>query len=201
MANDTVDQRQLYAEDDDNFASGLIDTTLLQQLQDHFCRANHMYLSCLGREEGVITKAYGTKEELAYIHGLVDKTDYMRLVRRMGSDTVESMQELQVDDSFVKLCGVSTRIEGKTEVIWIAIAILEEKLGEGDELPPYVMRTTEDRFYRSVEFLEMLSKQLFAVKFSELIAQEAMRKSVESEEAIEKELHRSEAMTEVVRML
>ena len=42
MANDTVDQRQLYAEDDDNFASGLIDTTLLQQLQDHFCRANHM---------------------------------------------------------------------------------------------------------------------------------------------------------------
>ena len=201
MANDTVDQRQSYTEDDDNFASGLIDTTLLQQLQDHFCRANHMYLSCLGREEGVITKAYGTKEELAYIHGLVDKTDYMRLVRRMGSDTVESMQELQVDDSFVKLCGVSTRIEGKTEVIWIAIAILEEKLGEGDELPPYVMRTTEDRFYRSVEFLEMLSKQLFAVKFSELIAQEAMRKSVESEEAIEKELHRSEAMTEVVRML
>ena len=37
MANDTVDQRQSYTEDDDNFASGLIDTNLLQQLQGFIC--------------------------------------------------------------------------------------------------------------------------------------------------------------------
>ena len=49
MANDTVDQRQLYAEDDDNFASGLIDTTLLQQLQDHFCQSHVAFLSGKGR--------------------------------------------------------------------------------------------------------------------------------------------------------
>ena len=43
------------------YDNGLIDSAMLQQLQDQFCRANNLYLVCLGREEGVITKAYGSR--------------------------------------------------------------------------------------------------------------------------------------------
>lgn len=201
MASVNVEQAYGYTPDEDNFGSRLIDPQLLQQLQDHFCRANDMYLVCLSKEAGAITKAYGSSKELAYIHSLVDAAEYMQLARRMGKDTVESMLEQSVNAHHVKMCGVATRLEGKTEVIWIVIAILSEKIDGQDEVPEYVMKTTEERFYHSVEFLEMLSKQLLGVKLSELIAQEAMLRSEDSEKAIEKELHRSEAMTEVVRLL
>lgn len=173
----------------------------MQRLQDFFCRASDIYLICLDHEKEVVTEPYGSKEEQAYIRRLVDEIDFQQLVQRTGVDSVENIQERKLDERFVKLCGIATRIEGRAAVIWVAFAILEEQVGEADAVPEYMMRTTENRFYRSVEFLEMLSRQLLAVKVSELIAQEAMHKSVASEAAIERELHRSEAMTAVVRAL
>ena len=186
---------------EDNFDNGLIDPQMLQQLQDQFCRANDLYVVCLGRKEGVITKAYGTKEELSYIHTLVDKRTYMNLVSRMENDTVESMVEQQLDEDYIKMCAISTKIEGKTQVVWVVIGFLAERMTSKDEILEGLMTTTEEHFYASVEFLSVLSRQLFEVKINQLIAQTAMKKSIESENAMEEQLHRSHAMTEVLRML
>ena len=41
---------------------GLLDATLMQNLQDRFCDANNVYLVCLSRSRGVGTKAYCSKE-------------------------------------------------------------------------------------------------------------------------------------------
>lgn len=41
---------------------GLLDASLMQNLQNRFCEANNVYLVCLSRERGVVTKAYGEKE-------------------------------------------------------------------------------------------------------------------------------------------
>ena len=51
----------------------------MQNLQDRFCDANNVYLVCLSRTRGVVTKAYGSKEELAYIHGLTGVERHMTL--------------------------------------------------------------------------------------------------------------------------
>ena len=185
----------------DSLDCNLIDPELIQQLQDNFCRACDLYIVCMGKKEGVITRAYGSREELSFLHELVGNSDYLKLVRLLNVDTVESMIEHNVGVDYVKMCGVSTRLEGKTEIIWIIIGFLEEKKPDDVVLPEYIHTTTEDRFYRSVEFLESLSRQLFITKLDEYIAQEAMLKSVESEAAIERELHRSESMTAVVRNL
>ena len=48
--------------------SGLLDASLMQSLQDRFCDANHLYLECLSKKSGVITKAYGSREELRYLY-------------------------------------------------------------------------------------------------------------------------------------
>ena len=72
---------------------------------------------------------------------------------------------------------------------------------EGGDVPSYVMRTTPERYDKSLEFLETLSKQMFAVKMEELMAQEAVLKSRESETQMEAELHRNEVMTSIVKML
>lgn len=59
--------------------------------------------------------------------------------------------------------------------------------------------TTEEQFYASVEFLSMLSGQLFESRRNQMIAQKAVEKSSVSELAMEYQLHRSRAMTEICR--
>lgn len=185
----------------DNFDSGLVDPILLQKLQDYFCKSNDVYLVCVGKEEGVITKTYGEKEEIEYIHGIVTKEQYMSLLKKMRVSSIENIIEEPLEQDFIKMCGVSTRIEGKTQIAWVVIGVLEDKVPQNHDLPDNIQFTSEERFYRSLEFLEVLSKQMFGVKLSEIIAQEAMQKSVESEKLLKDQLYRSEAMTAVVKFL
>lgn len=183
------------------YDNGLIDSAMLQQLQDQFCHANNLYLVCLGREEGVITKAYGSRAELSFLHSLVDKQAYMNLIMRAEHDWVETMLEQQVSQACIKMCSIATRIEKKVEVIWVVIGLLRDAMPEGIELPEYMMTTTEKGFYASAEFLASLSTQLFEVKINQMIAQDAMKKSLDSELAIKQQLDRTQAMAEVIGML
>lgn len=201
MANSGSQSAKEYQQGIAKYDNGLIDSAMLQQLQDQFCRANNLYLVCLGREEGVITKAYGSREELSFLHLLVDKQAYMSLIMRAEHDWIETMLEQQVGQACIKMCSIATRLEEKVEVIWVVIGILRDAVPEGVELPEYMMTTTEKSFYASTEFLASLSAQLFEVKINQLIAQDAMKKSLESENEMKHQLHRSQAMTEVVRML
>ena len=50
------------------FGAELLDGRVLQGLQDRFCACNNLYCVCLSQMQGVVTKAYGSKEELNYIH-------------------------------------------------------------------------------------------------------------------------------------
>lgn len=177
---------------------GLLDAALMQSLQDRFCDANNMYLVCLSKKRGVITKAYGSKEELEFIHGLVDMDMHVSLLNKLLDNGIESVIEEDCGMDMVKMCGVSIKISGETAATWIVIGIMEQS---NLAVPDCVMRTTPERYYKSLEFLETLSKQMFAVKMDELLAQEAFLKSRESEVQMEAELHRNEVMTSIVKML
>ena len=177
---------------------GLLDAALMQELQDHFCDANNLYLACLSVKYGVVTKAYGSREELSYIHSKVNMDMHVALLNRLMNSNIESVVEMNCQQTLTKMCGVAIRINGEIEAIWIAIGIME---GVDEEIPVYMQCTTPDRFYKSIEFLETLSKQLFAVKLEEKMAQEAFMASRASENKMEVELHRSEVMTSIVKML
>lgn len=181
-----------------NTDQGLLDASLMQSLQDRFCDANNVYLVCLSKKRGVVTKAYGSKEELGYIHSIVNMDMHVSLMNKLLDNGIESVLEEDCGTDLVKMCGVSIKVGGETAATWIVIGVME---GEGAEVPECVMRTTPERFYKSLEFLETLSKQMFAVKMEELLAQEAFIKSRESEAQMEAELHRNEVMTAIVKML
>lgn len=177
---------------------GLLDASLMQSLQDRFCDANNVYLVCLSKKRGVVTKAYGSKEELGYIHGIVNMDMHVSLMNKLLDNGIESVLEEDCGTDLVKLCGVSIKVGGETAATWIVIGVME---GDDADVPECVMRTTPERYYKSLEFLETLSKQMFAVKMEELLAQEAFLKSRESEAQMEAELHRNEVMTAIVKML
>ncbi|MCI5873866.1 MAG: EAL domain-containing protein [Clostridiales bacterium] len=177
---------------------GLLDASLMQSLQDRFCDANNVYLVCLSKKRGVVTKAYGSKEELGYIHGIVNMDMHVSLMNKLLDNGIESVLEEDCGTDLVKMCGVSIKVGGETAATWIVIGVMENN---DADVPECVMRTTPERYYKSLEFLETLSKQMFAVKMEELLAQEAFLKSRESEAQMEAELHRNEVMTAIVKML
>ncbi len=176
---------------------GLLDTGLLQELQDHFCDANNLYLACLSKKHGVITKAYGSREELQYIHSKVDMDMHVQLLNHILNSNIESVVEMNCNQNITRMCGVAVRVHGEIVAIWIVIGIMEGAEG----VPEYMQCTTLDRFYKSIEFLETLSKQLFTVKREEQLAQEAFMVSRASESKMEAQLRRNEVMTSVVKML
>lgn len=177
---------------------GLLDASLMQILQDRFCEANNVYLVCLSKKQGVVTKAFGSREELEFIHSRIDMDKHIALLGRLMDSNIESVVEEDCGADYLKMCGVAIRVSGETEAIWIVVGVLEQ---EGVELPDCVLKTTPERYYKSIEFLETLSKQMFAVKMEELMAQEAFIKSRETAAQMEAELHRNETMTAIVKML
>lgn len=179
----------------------LVDPKTLQKLQDYFCRSNYIYLACVGKQSGVITKAYGSKAEREFIHSMVDKDIYMSLMRKLQSSSVESVIEEPMEFDFIKMVGVTTRIEDIGQVSWVAIGVIEDYLPEGFDLPEGILSTTEERFYHAIEFIEVLTNQFIETKLDEQTAKSVVKDIDEIEKAAESKLQRSETMTELVRLL
>lgn len=78
---------------DDNldYAEELLDARLMQNLQDYFCAATNLYCVCLSRSQGVVTKAYGSREELNYIHGKIGMARHVVLLNRLLSTELEDV--------------------------------------------------------------------------------------------------------------
>ena len=90
-----------------NNNEGLIEPELLQKLQDFFCQPNAVYLACIDKEEGVITKAYGRVEDKKFIFDLINKDTYMSLLRKLNDSDIESIVEEPLELDYLKMSGVS----------------------------------------------------------------------------------------------
>ena len=100
-----------------NDDTNLIDISMLQQLQDQFCCADHLYLMCVDKNKGVVTKPFGTEEQVGFLRTQVDKHAYMELVDQMQHDRMETVVERETAQDFMKLCAVSTKVEDQLQVV------------------------------------------------------------------------------------
>ena len=128
---------------------GLADPKTMQDLQDHFCEAHNLYLACLSKKHGVITKAYGSKEELAYIHSRVDMDMHVTLLNNLIENEQKSVVEMECNEPFTKMCGIAIRADGDIVAIWIAIGVLERT---SEDIPSYMKCTTEEQFENQLHF-------------------------------------------------
>ena len=179
----------------------LIDTELLGKLQNQFCSAHDIYLACVDRDRNVLTSHYGSEEEQSFINDYCSSDVGERLFNAVSMSQVETIVEIDMPDPFIKQCAIINRINGSIALVWTVTAIIEEKIPEGVEVPDCVCRTSEDHFYRAMAFLESLTRQMFVLKEQELQKQEAMEQALAAESLYKEQLHRSEAMASVVRMM
>lgn len=184
-----------------DFGLELLDGRLLQGLQDNFCATSNLYCVCLSQTQGVVTKAYGSRAELNYIHGKIGMNRHVLLLNKILQTVIEDVVEEPLEEDYLKMSGVSIRVSGKIAAIWIVIGVIKEDGICGDDVPDCVKTTTREQYYNAIRFLTYLSKQYFASKLDELLAQEAFAKSRSSQEQIRAELKRNEVMTSIVQML
>ena len=176
---------------------------LFQKIQDYFCRANGVYLSCLNREDGVITKAYGTENEKVFLHSIAGESRYMNLLSRLEDCAVESVIEEPLDVEYAKLYGVSVSVDGEQKLMWAALALIDEKIPDAvrEKLPQGTLTTTEQGVSFALEFLELLTRQLLITMKNESLANEALEKIKKSDEEIKLQCHMLEALNSVIKLL
>ena len=182
-------------------SKSLIDMELLEKLQLHFCKANDVYLSCIDRERNEITACYRSPEERDFFNQFISHEVGERMLANAQMSQVEALIEEELAVPYVKFCAVINRINDSIALIWFVTAVIDEKIRPEDEVPSYVLRTSEDQFYRSVAFLETLSRQIFKLKQHELNAKEAMEQAILAEGKYKSQLLRSEAMARVVHLI
>jgi diguanylate cyclase (GGDEF)-like protein len=181
--------------------AALIDESVLKRFQNHFSEASCTYLFCAGPDGRFLTEGYGSEEVRRFFRENIGEEAYGALLDRARGSIVENVIEQDAGPEYIRLSAVITRVGGQTQVIWVVVAVLTDYLVEGVALPAGIAVTTEERFCRSMKFLEYVSRSLFVIKMDEQIAQEAMQRSVKSEADIQEQLARSETMTRIVSML
>ena len=186
---------------DDKVSAMVVESGMITMLQERFCPANNVYCVCLNNNSGVLTQAYGTRAELDYLHGKIGMDRHISLMRKAIINDVEDVVEEDTGEEFLKMCALSIRVGKHIAATWIVLAVIEDDGVHVDEVPDCVKRTTTERFYASISFLEYLSKQYLAVKMEELIAQEAIHRNREANDTIRKELKKNGAMTRIAGML
>lgn len=179
----------------------LLDASVIQGMQDRFCASNNVYCVCLSQKQGVVTRSFGSKEELDYIHNKIGMARHVVLLNRVLETEIEDVVEEVLEESYLKMCGIAIRVGGKIAAIWIVIGVIQEALTEDVELPASVRTTTQDQYYHSMDFLTYLSKLYFATKLNELLAQEAFAESRDAQEKTQAELKRNEVLNSIVQML
>ncbi len=181
--------------------TNLIEPRLLQKLQDCFCKANGVYLACIDKREGVITKAYGFRWEKEFIYSIINQDTYMSLLSKMENCEVENVIEEDMEADYVKMAGISVMHGDSDHLIWIVTAFISEKLPEDFRMPEDMITTSEEKFYASIEFLEALTRQLVEVRLDANDAERLMLSTQKSEDLLTQQLHRMEALNEIVTLL
>lgn len=182
-------------------STNLIDKELLGKLQKHFRKANDVYLTCMDRDGNMITINQASEEEIQYIRQFVSYADIKRVLGTARMSQVETIVEEALEKPYIKLCGVVNRVQDSITLIWVVIAIIDELVPEGVEIPDCVARTTDNRFYRSIAFLETLSRHVLMIKEQELEAKAILEQAMETDGKLKEQLRRSEAMATVVRQI
>lgn len=182
-------------------SKSLIDMELLEKLQLHFSKANNVYLACLDRDGNELLSGVLDAAEKAFFELYITEQAKEHLYSNVKMSQVESIVEETLDVPYVKLCAVISRLNKSIALVWLVTAVIQEHICPEDEIPEGILCTSEEQFYRSVAFLETLSKQIFKLKQHELNAEEAMEKAVAAEEKYKEQMLHSEAMTRVVHLI
>ncbi|MBE5911844.1 putative bifunctional diguanylate cyclase/phosphodiesterase [Pseudobutyrivibrio sp.] len=177
-----------------------VNNEAMQSLQDSFCKANNLYLMCVGKSQGQLTTFSGTKPEENFVDYNFTAELRREIIDSFVDGNVENVIERYGTEEYLLYRGVAIRGgAGECIGVWLCFGVDKEKLPIGIQLPEEIRLTTADSFDKSISLIENLTKHYFAEKIKAQALKLKLSDEKQAEIEIESRLKKNEIMTEILR--
>ncbi|WP_408070356.1 EAL domain-containing protein [Butyrivibrio sp. JL13D10] len=178
----------------------------LRRWQDSYAAMSGVYLSCLDSNGEKITDFSGDIHEVSTIKKAVDDIHIRNIFQRVTEGELEDQAVERTRIPNLRVAAVAVKLDGRTMLVWIACAILEDAeyepdLYTEDPITEFTNITTEKKFYNSLDFLRVTSLALVRALKSENLAAASTAENFKKSEDFKVSFHRAEIMTEIVSLL
>lgn len=165
----------------------------LQQLQDSYSAAAHVFVFCVDENGRKLTNLSGDVGEAKRVITTLPQEKLAEMLERvMGSRLEEQIVE-PTTVPYIRAACISVKIADKPVLNWIIYAVLEDGKGL------YRSTTTAEGFERSLELLRVGSRVIFENRMQAIQAQLEFERSRSTEMEMALSLKKSRALTEIVQ--
>lgn len=192
-------------QDTGSILQNYIEESKLTMWAGYFANVAHVYVQCMDSHGAAITDLIGSELEKNKILELTDENQVQDILYRMSDSMLEDQVVENTRYPNLKIAVVTTRVNNKSVLNWLVCGVLNDVFDEADypesALKGFEFTLSERQFYSVIDALRDLSKTLFEYKmsYSNAKAKEIVSKS--SEDIMNSNFRRTEALTDIVQLL
>ena len=178
----------------------------LLRWQSSFSAIAGVYLCCLNSKGEKISDFSGNPLEVLTIKKAVSDVHIQNIFQRVTEGDLEDQAVERTTIPNLRVAAVAAKVDGKTQLVWIACAVLKDVVYEPDlydqkPIEDFSLQTTENKFYDSLDFLRVTSISLVRALKTHDDAVASSAESFKKQEDYRLSFHRAEIMTEIVSLL
>lgn len=174
----------------------------MQSLQDVFCKANDMYVMCIGKSQGQITSFSGSKSEEDFVDSNFSAELRREIMDSFVDGNAENVVERYGTEGYLFYRGVAIRgSEGELIGAWLCFGVNKDLLPTDKHIPSDVRLTTQDAFDKAISLIETLTKYYFAEKYKSHVLKQQLMEEKDVENEIQYKLKKNEIMTDILRLM
>lgn len=184
--------------------TSLIPKEELQYIQDCYAKAARVFVVCTDAKGKEITKYSGSEEELEFIKAQIDPSFFELLIQQLRENPYEEQIILNTNCPMVKLTGTAITAENQPVLLWCGYAVVSDGSDSAEEQEKWShikTRLTKAELGNRMELSRVLVRKLFAESFQVMKVKEEANKSRMAEAKMKMELHKNQAITEILRHL
>lgn len=194
-----------FGQDAASVLQGFIEAEKLKKWQKHFCDVANVFICCLDSTGAPLTEFGGKRDEIDQIIELVGKERFHDILLRVSQSELEDQTIETTEYPNLRIAAVSAKVEGKPVLNWLVCGIISD-VQETEEYhyPPltgFSSTLSEVQFIHVVDALRDFTNALLRYRLSIVTAEAESRRSRSSAQELSENLHRSEAITDVVQLL
>ncbi len=178
----------------------------MQAWQDQFCEMAGVYAMCLDPKGNYVSHFSGNPIEIKTIQKYVTDVRILNIFKRVSDSELEDQAVEITEVPNLKLAAVAVKQGKSTMAVWIVCGIFadyhyDKEFFHTDPIDSFKYQTTENKFYRTLDFLRATLDIIISVETSRSQAVLNSEASKRQEIEMTTSFKRAETMTEIVSLL
>ncbi len=178
----------------------------MQSWQDQFCEMAGVYAMCLDPKGNYFSHFSGNPREVKIIQKYVTDVRIHNIYKRVSESELEDQAVEITEVPNLKLAAVAVKHGKSTMAVWIVCGVFsdaqyDKEFFHADPIDSFTYQTTENKFYRTLDFLRATLDILISVETSRSQAVLSSEASKKQQIEMTTSFKRAETMTEIVSLL